>query len=539
MGRGGGGGAVPGAVPSERLWNEAQIRAAVEDTVQGLYEQLEALQVLDGTASSWPGVNQAIADLKETVEYLQEQGRKLVAGKDLAERRAEELRMELLTTASKLEGRERSNEELEQALRVESEAGGSLQERLERAEERVTELEGLLQESRLGNSKLTQETKFLEGELDGLSKELETCRGQLAEAQDRVQELEEESKELKHVDAERRIEVERLTAVIKVTSNESHKMQLENRQFVEDTTRLKHELEAQVRECNDQKQDARASKAEVEQLKQWQAWAKQAEQERFREHREKSVKEAAALQRKISELELECAKAKSAAKAETVATAGALAETKRLQQDAWIRGAELRHLRSEVTVKDGEKNKEKRDREVLNTELDRLRKDVQGLLLDKERLLSQCSVVEAQSNEKLAKALQEANEKIDIAQRKVEVLTIQGDVKQRDLETLSRELKDASSRASTAETENVGLKEEVRESKATQVRLEGELASTSAALDRTIRRIHREAVSSGQEVTKLQENLENLKQKTTSLEVHNVAKVRGLLERLDQDSAAA
>ena len=118
---------MPGAVPSERLWNEAQIRAAVEDTVQGLYKQLEALQVLDGTASSWPGVNQAIADLKETVEYLQEQGRKLVAGKDLAERRAEELRMELLTTASKLEGRERSNEELEQALRVESEAGGSLQ----------------------------------------------------------------------------------------------------------------------------------------------------------------------------------------------------------------------------------------------------------------------------------------------------------------------------------------------------------------------------------------------------------------------------
>lgn len=185
--------------------------------------------------------------------------------------------MELLTTASKLEGRERSNEELEQALRVESEAGGSLQERLERAEERVAELEDLLQESRLGSSKLTQETKFLDGELEGLSKELETCRGQLAEALERVQELEEESKELKHVDAERRIEVERLTAVIKVTSNESHKMQLENRQFVEDTARLKHELEAQVRECNDQTQDARASKAEVEQLKQWQAWAKQVE----------------------------------------------------------------------------------------------------------------------------------------------------------------------------------------------------------------------------------------------------------------------
>ena len=130
----------------------------------------------------------------------------------------------------------------------------------------MAELEGLLQESRLGNSKLTQETKFLEGELDGLSKELETCRGQLAEAQDRVKELEEESKDLKHVEAERRIEVERLTAVIKVTNNESHKMQLENRQLVEDTTRLKHELEAQVRECNDNKQDARAAKAEVEQL---------------------------------------------------------------------------------------------------------------------------------------------------------------------------------------------------------------------------------------------------------------------------------
>ena len=92
------------------------------------------------------------------------------------------------------------------------------------------------------------------------------------------------------------------------------------------------------------------------------------------------MKEVAALQRKISELELECAKAKSAAKAGTVATAGALAETKRLQQDAWIRGAELRHLRSEVTVKDGEKNKEMRDREVLNTELERLRKDVQPVL---------------------------------------------------------------------------------------------------------------------------------------------------------------
>ena len=114
-------------------------------------------------------------------------------------------------------------------------------------------------------------------------------------------------------------------------------------------------------------------------------------------------------------------------------------------------------------------------------------------------------------------------------QRKVEVLTIQGDVKQLGLETLSWELKGASAHASSAETENVELKEEVRESKANQVQLEGELASTSAALDRTIWGIHREAISSWQEVTKLQENLKNLKQKTTSLEVHNVVKVQVLL----------
>lgn len=52
----------------ERIYSSQQLAQALRSAVNGVREQLGVLAVLDGTASSWPGVNQAVDDMEVLID---------------------------------------------------------------------------------------------------------------------------------------------------------------------------------------------------------------------------------------------------------------------------------------------------------------------------------------------------------------------------------------------------------------------------------------------------------------------------------------
>lgn len=111
-------------------------------------------------------------------------------------------------------------------------------------------------------------------------------------------------------------------------------------------------------------------------------------------------------------------------------------------------------------------------------------------------------------------------------------------VLQRDLKRLSEELLAASAKGAEYKKQKKELAKEVTEREAAQHRLQGELASTSAALDRTIRWVHREAVNSTQQVSMMHTTFERMAKQQEVLEVQNLAKLRAFVDRLDEGAGA-
>eukprot|EP00798_Chlamydomonas_sp_ICE-L_P020179 gene20179-26916_t len=53
---------------SERIYSAAQLVQAMRSGVTAIRDQLQVLVVLDGTASQWPGVNQAVSELDYLID---------------------------------------------------------------------------------------------------------------------------------------------------------------------------------------------------------------------------------------------------------------------------------------------------------------------------------------------------------------------------------------------------------------------------------------------------------------------------------------
>ena len=536
-------------MPRRSTAGPEQLQEATSDAFAGLREQLEALQVLDGTASSWPGVTQSIVDLKDIVGTLHRCERDNRAEAEAMRKESQDLAVKLATAQNRLTGATQDAKEkeeyfqglqgkLEGDLSQKATAFTDLQDQIKAKRETILGLEERVAEQRDEIQQLNQYKLLMNKDQEGLNKELQDALQELERGGGRQKDLKRDVKLLQEELNDAKVEYERMAAVHRVSTSEGAKLQAEVRELREERSRLKEKLDTKDGEVLRAKEGQKLAQAEVEQLKKWQTWVKQAEAERLREEREKFTKERADLQRRLTEARLEADKLRNALKTEALATSTAEGEKKRLQQDAWIRNAELRQIRAELITKTGERDAEKRDREARDKEIAALKRDLAGATLERERLQGHCQIVEIKCREELARAEKDSNAQIVKAERDLEVQGIQMGVLQRDLKRLSEELLAASAKGAEYEKQKKQLAKEVTEREAAQHRLQGELASTSAALDRTIRRVHREAVNSTQQVSMMHTTFERMAKQQEVLEVQNLAKLRAFVDRLDEGAGA-
>ena len=352
-----------------------QLQEATSDAFAGLQEQLEALQVLDGTASSWPGVTQSIVDLKDIVGTLHRCERDNRAEAETMRKESQDLAVKLATAQNRLAGATQDAKEkeeyfqglqgkLEGDLSQKATAFSDLQAQIKAKRETILGLEERVAEQRDEIQQLNQYKLLMNKDQEGLNKELQDALQELERGGGRQKDLKRDVKLLQEELNDAKVEYERMAAVHRVSTSEGAKLQAEVRELREERSRLKEKLDTKDGEVLRAKEGQKLAQAEVEQLKKWQTWVKQAEAERLREEREKFTKERADLQRRLTEARLEADKLRNALKTEALATSTAEGEKKRLQQDAWIRNAELRQIRAELITKTGERDAEKRDREA-------------------------------------------------------------------------------------------------------------------------------------------------------------------------------
>ncbi|KAG1659222.1 hypothetical protein FOA52_008991 [Chlamydomonas sp. UWO 241] len=82
---------------SERIYSSAQLVSALRSGLGGVRDQLGVLAILDGTASSWPGVNQALDDMEFLVDMSAGTTSKLEGDIARAEAKYDDCKSEVVT----------------------------------------------------------------------------------------------------------------------------------------------------------------------------------------------------------------------------------------------------------------------------------------------------------------------------------------------------------------------------------------------------------------------------------------------------------
>jgi len=79
-------------------------------------EQLQVLSILDGTAASWPGMNQAVDDMDFLVDMANKMTNRLEGEVKTAEARVQDCRDEIMTLKETLANANDRGEQLQQEL---------------------------------------------------------------------------------------------------------------------------------------------------------------------------------------------------------------------------------------------------------------------------------------------------------------------------------------------------------------------------------------------------------------------------------------
>jgi chromosome segregation ATPase len=100
----------------ERIYTPHQLIMALKSGMVSVREQLQVLSILDGTAASWPGINQAVEDMDFLVEMSAQTSTRLESEIKTSEARAHEFKMEVMTLKETLSNSSQRFEELQQEV---------------------------------------------------------------------------------------------------------------------------------------------------------------------------------------------------------------------------------------------------------------------------------------------------------------------------------------------------------------------------------------------------------------------------------------
>ena len=104
------------AKSQERIYSGQQLSMAMKSGMSAVREQLQVLSILDGTAASWPGMNQSVDDMDFLVDMATKMTTRLEGEIKTSEMRAQDCREEVMTLKETMANANERSEQLQQDL---------------------------------------------------------------------------------------------------------------------------------------------------------------------------------------------------------------------------------------------------------------------------------------------------------------------------------------------------------------------------------------------------------------------------------------
>ena len=106
----------PLAKSQERIYSGQQLTMALKSGINAVREQLQVLSILDGTAASWPGVNQAVEDMDFLLDMSSKTTNRLEGEVRTAEARVQDCKEEVMTLKETLASSNERCDQLQQEV---------------------------------------------------------------------------------------------------------------------------------------------------------------------------------------------------------------------------------------------------------------------------------------------------------------------------------------------------------------------------------------------------------------------------------------
>ena len=100
----------------ERIYSAQQLVMALKSGMSSVREQLQVLSILDGTAASWPGVNQAVDDMEFLIDMSTKTTTRLEGEIKAAEAKSQDYKDEVMTLKETLSNANQRCEEMQQEV---------------------------------------------------------------------------------------------------------------------------------------------------------------------------------------------------------------------------------------------------------------------------------------------------------------------------------------------------------------------------------------------------------------------------------------
>ncbi|KAK9818168.1 hypothetical protein WJX72_008131 [[Myrmecia] bisecta] len=553
----------------ERFYSTNQLVEAVKAAMVGLRDQLGVLTILDSTATTWPGVNQAVNDLEALARMVC--SRTSTAEKAAADGQAEAgaLRMQCEATERQLAATTSQRDALQHSVTQQARDHARLTREVAAARSeaeakgtQVVVLEAKRDSLEAEVAKLRKDAEIMQGEVEAL-------RGTAARQTDQIarlkQELAASCAEIDQLDA-RLAEKDGQVATL-VTNNGNLRTKLDAATASLATVagekgRLEGDLAAAQREVERLSEETAESAEEIQKLRDWQDILRKVEADKLLEARQKWSTEREQLQAAIHEREVTSERLRTEVQAAAEQGQQHEGDLAAMRKELKSLHGRCQELQKEVGLLQGQLNTERQAHTERAREADGLKADVQQLQVLMERTHGEkyvaeanwkerAVVAEAALKEQAAEARKEAAVSGAMAEgykREVERLELHISRTQAqartDVEQVSTSLRQAEACAAAAEQEVKRLQQEV-DTKAKELkRFAVDAASSQTMREQTIKALQRETEAGAEEIQRLTGaepqhwNLNNLNAKMATWGPghvnHSVARVLHKITSLDR-----
>eukprot|EP00201_Polytomella_parva_P015020 CAMPEP_0175060164 /NCGR_PEP_ID=MMETSP0052_2-20121109/12848_1 /TAXON_ID=51329 ORGANISM="Polytomella parva, Strain SAG 63-3" /NCGR_SAMPLE_ID=MMETSP0052_2 /ASSEMBLY_ACC=CAM_ASM_000194 /LENGTH=537 /DNA_ID=CAMNT_0016325819 /DNA_START=320 /DNA_END=1930 /DNA_ORIENTATION=+ len=513
---------------TETIYSSSQLSEALVAGVHALKDQLEALAILDGSASSWPGVRQALDDLEFLVGMNNKSNRRLFSRQRQDEKIVTELRQDLSRTKDNLKGAHKSKQDLAQEV-------AALRQEAHDRDEEIRHLQSDLRNQRTRADSAESRVVDLTEEVATAKQEIESINAELHTAHSKIRKDTQETAKLKEDLAARNADVkhlEHLVSEVRSSGDDTRRRldsaQAQTNKLLADLGREGNERSRLEKELSILKEtyagtSAELQKANKEVAKQrdWNDVNKRIGDEKLQEAKDAHAKAAAASAARVVELE-----SKVSQSADQILDLEKQNKAKQIQIDdarkqSTLHQLQIQDLNKQIAQLKGEKDVFLRAKAAAAKAVDDLRKqlsakDMEIVNLGKEQSMAEIAVKEAAAKERarlLAKVEESLREsqyqrtvaegwvrenhdlktRLEAAEGKASAATTSLTAAQlaaQSVELNSMKVSSASEYQIKSLQEQIGLKE----AEAKKARME--LSSTQKQLEKVSNRLSRESAAS-------------------------------------------